>query len=67
MHTQRQLTVAEPAAQKKPQRRGFVYKFVHHFTDADPNALDPYEDYPNGFIFLVILALVITFVNLFAL
>ena len=65
MNTKQQLIVAETVPPKGQQRRGLVYKFVHQFIDSDPDALDPYEDYPNGFIFLVMLALLIAFINVF--
>ena len=66
MQTERQqLKVAETVAQKKPQSQGFLYEFLNQFSAPDPDAPDPYKDYPNGFVFLVLIALMIFFVTFF--
>jgi len=41
-----------------------MYKFLRQFTESKPGSLYPFDDYPNGFIFLVIYAFVIFFVGI---
>jgi hypothetical protein len=66
MYIERQQPkVAEIVTQKKPQRRRPLYEFLDQFIESKPSALDPYENYPNGFIFLVLFLLGIFFVNFF--
>ena len=42
-----------------------MYKFLRQFTQSKPDSIYPFDDYPNGFIFLVIFALVIFLVGIF--
>jgi hypothetical protein len=42
-----------------------MYKFLRQFTQSNPDAIYPFHDHPNGFIFLVIYALLIFFVGIF--
>ena len=43
-----------------------MFKFLRQFTQSKPDSIYPFDDYPNGFIFLVIYALVIFFVGIFS-
>ena len=42
-----------------------MYKFLRQFTQSKSDSVYPFDDYPNGFIFLVIFALVIFLVGIF--
>jgi hypothetical protein len=42
-----------------------MYKFLSQFTKSKPDSIYPFDNYPNGFIFLVIYAFVIFFVSIF--